>query len=78
MSTTALRVKAADASGGLDKYVGMPSHSNAHPLAKLDFVTVLQHLTAGVPAEPSGGVALLPLGASKNAPNALLAIQVGP
>ena len=54
----------------------MPSHSNAHPLAKLDFVTVLQHLTAGVPEEPSEGVALLPLGASKSAPNALLAIQV--
>ena len=38
----ALRVKAADASGGLDKAVGLPGHSNAHPLARLDFLGVLQ------------------------------------
>lgn len=76
--STGLRVKAAEASGGVDKYVGMPGGSNSHPLARLDFLTVLQHLAAGVPLEPGAGVALLPLGASKSAPNALLAIQVLP
>ena len=39
---TALRVKTADASGGLDNYVGLPRHSDSHPLARLDFPTVLQ------------------------------------
>ena len=39
---TALRVRAADASGGLDNWVGMPRHSESHPLNCLDFPTVLQ------------------------------------
>ena len=39
---TALRVKTADASGGLDNWVGMPRHSDSHPLNCMDFATVLQ------------------------------------
>ncbi len=39
---TALRVKSADASGGLDNWVGMPRHSDSHPLNCMDFATVLQ------------------------------------
>lgn len=62
-----LRVKLAESSGGV---------ASSHPLMRLDFLAVLQHLAAGVPADPGAGVAKLPFHASKSAPNALMGLQV--
>lgn len=66
--STALRVKAIGKEGKLD----------SHPLLRLDFLTVLQHLAAGPPLDPGAGVSKLPHGASRTASNALLGIQVLP